>query len=87
MAYDLIALGMMSDTPAEQTQKLNYYFYGGLVGAVIIGPLYDFVLYGSAYMILDLLILLSVLWQILLVCIPGRKDTNEWSLFIYGMMY
>ena len=37
------------------------------MGAVIIGPAYDFILYGSAYMILDILIAISIVFQIVLL--------------------
>ena len=47
--------------------RLDSYFYGGIVGAVIIGPAYDFILYGSAYMILDILIAISIVFQIVLL--------------------
>ena len=36
--------------------ELTFYYYGRVLGLAFIGPAYDFILQGSAYLILDIVI-------------------------------
>jgi hypothetical protein len=41
---------------------LQWYFWGGTAGIAFLGPAYDFILQGSAYIILDILIVICTFW-------------------------
>jgi hypothetical protein len=64
---------------------MTWYYYGRIAGLCIIGPAYDFVLQGSAYMILDILIFITALWQFILMFWHIDNGHIEVVLFIYGL--
>jgi hypothetical protein len=65
-----------------------YYFYGSCLGSAFIGPVYDFLLAGSAYLILDLMILGALFFQTIFLFFPSVHDSDlKATLVLYGMSY
>lgn len=69
---------------------MQWFYWGGTLGLAFLGPAYDFILQGSAYIILDFVIIIFAGWQLLLLILHGafrKEDDNtvvSTELFIFG---
>ena len=85
LAYRLLSQRMEFLGTPILSKDWRYSFYGGLLGIILIGPTYDFLLSDSAYMILDIYTVITFLWQIVLLIMPKIHDKHcQIMLFIYG---
>jgi hypothetical protein len=68
---------------------MQWYFFGGALGIALLGPSYDFIFQGSAYIILDLWILAYIIMQVTLLVFPGIGGDKhpEVLLFFYGFSF
>ena len=62
LAYRLLSQRMEFLGTPILSKDWRYSFYGGLLGIILIGPTYDFLLSDSAYMILDIYTVITFLW-------------------------
>jgi hypothetical protein len=62
MAYRLLLKRMEFLGTPILSKDWRYPFFGGLLGIIVVGPSYDFLLSGSAYMILDTYTVITFIW-------------------------
>jgi hypothetical protein len=96
-AADYISFYHLGFSTVNDRQNPHYlwpYFFGGILGTALVGPLYDFCHSGAGYLALNTLTIITITGQVfsIIVLLSGKTGEDYVTtfescvLFMYGML-